>query len=48
MNITFTLTVEEANMVLGAVAQLPYAQVAALVAKLREQAEPQLKPNASE
>jgi hypothetical protein len=48
VEITFVVTVEEANLILNAVAQLPYAQVASLVAKLREQAEPQLKPGLDE
>ena len=44
MEIKFVLSMEESNRVLGALGQMPYAQVAALIAKLREQAEPQIKP----
>ncbi len=43
-NITFTLTVEESNLMLNALAQMPYAQVVGLIGKLREQAQVQLKP----
>ena len=34
----FNLTVEEANLIMQALGNLPYAQVSALVDKLREQA----------
>lgn len=39
----FNLTVEEANLIMQALGNLPYAQVSALVDKLREQAKPQLE-----
>ena len=38
----FELSVEEANLVLGALAKAPFEQVAGLITKLREQAQPQL------
>jgi len=36
----FTLTEQEAHLILNALAQCPYAQVAALIAKLQAQAKP--------
>lgn len=39
-DLTFTLTEQEANMVLNALAAQPYAQVYALIAKLQQQAVP--------
>ena len=43
MNITFTLTIDEANYILGALGQRPFAEVADLIAKLKKDAEDQLK-----
>lgn len=39
----FELTLDEANMVLGALGKAPFEQVAALIGKLREQAQPQIE-----
>lgn len=38
----FELTLDEANLVLAALAKAPFEQVAGLIGKLREQAQPQL------
>ena len=38
------LKVEEAQLVLNALSQLPFAQVASLIANIRAQAEKQLQP----
>lgn len=38
---TFTMTEREANIMLNALAQRPYAEVAGLIAKIHEQAEKQ-------
>ena len=43
MNITFTLTIDEANYILGALGQRPFAEVADLIAKLKKDAEDQLQ-----
>lgn len=40
--IEFTLTVQEANAVMQALGQMPFVQVADLIAKLKKQAEEQL------
>lgn len=40
----FEFTEQEANVILNALAAQPYAQVAALIAKLQSQAQEQLKP----
>tara|TARA_R110000868_G_scaffold317678_1_gene578464 strand:+ start:658 stop:798 length:141 start_codon:yes stop_codon:yes gene_type:complete len=40
--IQFTLTVPEANAVMQALGQMPFVQVADLIAKLKKQAEEQL------
>jgi hypothetical protein len=42
-DIELTLTVPEVNGVLAGLGQLPYAQVAALVEKIRAQAQPQVE-----
>lgn len=39
----FDLTIPETNLVLSALANLPYGQVADLIAKLRQQAQDQIK-----
>jgi Ca2+-binding EF-hand superfamily protein len=39
--IKFTLTIQEANLILEALGQMPYIQVHQLVHKLQQQAEPQ-------
>mgnify|MGYP000211552772 CR=1 len=39
---TFELTKQEAEVVLNALAQLPFAHVAALITKLQQQAQAQL------
>jgi hypothetical protein len=41
------LKVEEAQLVLNALSQLPFAQVASLIANIRAQAEKQLQPATS-
>ena len=46
--ITLTLTVAEANGVLQALGQMPYAQVAGLIQKIQQQATPQVQPKESE
>ena len=38
----FELTLDEANLVLAALGKAPFDQVAGLIGKLREQAQPQL------
>lgn len=40
--ITLTLTVEEVNLVLEAIGQLPFVKVYSLVAKLQKQAQEQI------
>jgi hypothetical protein len=40
--ITLTITNEEANAIMGMLGRQPYEQVEALIAKIREQAIPQL------
>ena len=44
MNVTITLTVEEANYVLAALGARPFVEVADLIAKVKAQAEQQLAP----
>jgi hypothetical protein len=39
---TFELTLDEANLVLAALGKAPFEQVAGLIGKIREQAQPQL------
>jgi hypothetical protein len=39
---TFELTLDEANLILAALGKAPFEQVAGLIGKLREQAQPQL------
>ena len=39
------VTVDEANMVLGALSNLPYGQVNQLIPKLQQQCESQLRPS---
>jgi hypothetical protein len=43
MNVTITLTVDEANYVLASLGQRPFAEVADLIAKIKKDAEDQLK-----
>lgn len=38
IELTFTVTEQEANILINALAQLPYAQVYALIPKLQQQA----------
>ena len=40
--ITLTFTIEEANAIVGMLGRQPYEQVEGLIAKIREQAIPQL------
>jgi hypothetical protein len=40
----FEFTIDEANLVLAALSKAPYEQVAGLIAKVREQAAPQVQP----
>jgi hypothetical protein len=39
----FELSIDEANLILAALGKAPFEQVAGLIAKLREQAAPQLQ-----
>jgi hypothetical protein len=43
--ITLELELDEVNGVLSALGQMPFAQVAGLVAKIQEQASPQVQTN---
>jgi hypothetical protein len=45
-DITLTLSLEEVNGVMQALGQMPYAQVASLVEKVRSQAAPQVQQSA--
>jgi hypothetical protein len=47
MNIKLELSLEEVNQILTTLGQLPYAQVATLIEKMREQAKTQLEPKPS-
>jgi hypothetical protein len=38
----FELTIDDANLILAALGKAPFEQVAGLIGKLREQAQPQL------
>lgn len=42
MNVSFTLSVDEANQILGALGKLPYEQSAALIMKIKTEAERQI------
>ena len=42
---TFVLTEQEANIILNALAQRPYIEVADLIAKIHHQAKEQEKPD---
>ena len=42
----FEFTIEEANAILGAIGQMPYAQVAGLVDNIKQQAAPQVQQQA--
>lgn len=42
--IKFNINVNEAQAIMTALAQMPYAQVAELIAKLQQQAQAQLNP----
>jgi hypothetical protein len=44
MELTFTLTVDEANTLLRGLGKLPFEEVANLVTKLNTQAAPQMEP----
>jgi len=46
--LTFTLSVDEANVVLNALASQPYSQVVKLISNIQQQAEAQLKPPETE
>lgn len=48
MSIKITLTVQEINQVLAALAHMPYGQVHELIAKVRDQASPQVNAGQSE
>lgn len=41
--VTFTLSIEKANLVFTALSGMPYSQVAQLIAELQAQAQEQLK-----
>jgi hypothetical protein len=43
MNVSITLTVDEANYVLAALGARPFAEVAELITKIKQDAENQLK-----
>lgn len=43
-NITLNLTVEQVNLVIGALAKAPYEQVADVITNIRNQAIPQVEP----
>ena len=45
--IEFTLTVQEANAIMQALAQMPFAQVVELISKLKKQADEQLNAPAT-
>ena len=42
MDLTFTLTLDEANGILNALGAMPYAQVKPLIDKIAAQAQPQI------
>jgi hypothetical protein len=42
MELTFTLTIEEANTILKGLGKLPFEEVATLINKLNTQASPQI------
>ena len=44
----FEFSTEEANTILNALAQLPFAQVAGLIDNIRQQAAPQIQPAAEQ
>jgi len=44
MNVTITLTIDEANYVLGALGARPFAEVADLIFKIKKDAESQINP----
>jgi hypothetical protein len=44
MNITITLTIDEANYVLSALGSRPFAEVADLIFKIKKDAESQINP----
>lgn len=49
MNIKFEFTVDEANQILGALGDQPYAKVADLIVKIRQQAMGQINaPSAND
>lgn len=48
VELNFSLTVDEANLVVGVLGKLPYEQSAALIAKLQSQAAPQLAVDQTE
>lgn len=41
-NLTFTMTVAEANILVSALGNMPYAQVADIIKKMQEQAQAQV------
>lgn len=43
MNITFTLSVDETNIILASLAKQPFETVAELIGKLRTEADKQIK-----
>lgn len=43
LKLTFTLTLEQANIVMAALAKLPYEASAGVIALLQQQADPQVK-----
>lgn len=48
VELNFSLTVDEANLIVGVLGKLPYEQSAGLIAKLQSQAAPQLAEQAAE
>lgn len=43
LKLTFTLTLDQANIVMAALAKLPYEASAGVIALLQQQADPQVK-----
>ena len=48
MNLTFTLSFDETNIILAALGKIPYEAAAPVVDKLRQQAAPQLQVQAEQ
>jgi hypothetical protein len=46
MQITLDLTAAEVNQILGSLSKQPYAEVAVLIAKIKQQGDPQVEEQA--